>query len=838
MKTKKLSWDEIQNVEGSFFDNIQETVEKATSAIMESEVETIGLSPDTYYFYKEDVAHCATWSLCEGKLTLKNIEKVDLNEGSFRDQWNNKVETLVESFDENNVDANPMNIWESMLDMCKIAVSKKKKLRKEVRKPKVVSENKVAKTTKSLRKKSNILAESIEKVSSLIDDFFGVEKEVEYTFDISEGKVIKNNEPIKPLLRNIEEARQSAKKLNWTEYFDDKAKFLNVNEEAMLLTTNEINERFKEIASYSFDIDDHNIKDEIASLMEHRKTQEETIKGIFAPFIMVENKDIDTIILEGDQVFDTDQKNFMEQLTEILTEIFDAVEAESDDDDIREKAGRFKEKLANELISDEGVDKDILAELAKSAVELASTLEGMDDTSSIDKDELMNQPGADTDPMTKTVSGSEVKEGIDDLGSEEPEAGAGVMGDLGDYSDEFDAMDGEVEEEDEDWKELHCEQCQADFKVDMNKVNTMNANDADDDIEMNDKPQDDDAVADIGIVGEADLPDDASDLEPGELSTLDAVDVAVDSPNECPEVACPYCQAMVNVCDGDEDLIDQTFDSEEEDDLDDIEVEEGSPAADPNYFGESKDEDDEDEEEVDEGPAIEPSENPFMDKKKKVEEAKIDEQSPAADYEYVSDAIKNSKLSTLGNSGTKGKFALDAKAGATKSDDKGEGEEILNRRDGKAFKQLDNKSPKSDDDFVDGEKIIDKKGSGFVKGGSSKTKPQDKSPDEDGVVGKKGKAKFKKDKNTSPKSDDKFVDGETIVGKKGKAFVKDGNSNTKPTDKGEGEDVVKSKGGTKFSQKPSTKESTKLKEGKTMKRKYTKRKVSESKTTKRKRKTT
>lgn len=701
MKTKKLTWSDIQAVEVGFFENIQENVSKGVSAIVESPIKVVGMTPTTFYFYINEHAHSAEWKIDNDKLSIKNIEKLNIDEASIGKQYDIAVSQLVDAIEHG---GDVTNEWNQVVEVCKVQLSGHKKLRKDrtVKKhaKKTVSEQKVH----SVKIKA-VIKESIEKLSRLIDDFFGSAEETEYTYDLKEEKIIQNNVPIKPIIRNIEEARNSALKLEWRDYVKDKVKFLDINEEVYMLTKQEISERLSKIAQHSFDLDEGDVARETQMIMERREQNASTLKNIFAPFIVVENKDIDTIILEAQQVFDTDKKNFMEELTQILQEIFVTVEQESKDDDTKEKARRFNEKLQKEVMSGEGVDKDILAELAKSAVELAGTLEGLDDTSSIDKDELMNQPAVDIDATTKTPAQKQPFEEDVDADAEELATMDAINPD-------------ELEEVEEDWVELHCDACNADFKVDMNKVRTIQSTQDSGDIES---------------------PEDLEDKE--DAGALDIADANVTTDNECVEVNCPYCESKVPACDDDSVSIEKALA-----DVMTPDVEEGSPAIDPNYFG-----------------------------------TKIDEQSPSADYEYNHKAHSSGAGVNKGVAGTKGGFNTNPPQ--TKVDDKGDGESISARRDGKSFRMLDNTSAKADDKG-EGEAINTKSGKSFVKGGDSATKKDDKASAEDGVLGKSGTG-FKSGGASITKKDDKAV-GEPIVDKGkqgGSGFVKGGMSTNKATDK-------------------------------------------------------
>jgi len=747
MKTKSLKWSEIQTIEDGFYENIKTSLTNAVASIMESKIDTVGLAPTMFYFHANDEAYCAEWTLSEDTLKIKNVCKIDLDEADVNKKWDETADQLVEAIIE---DKDAKGIWDSLLELCSVKMSKKRKLRKP---RKAIAETKTEPEKTQIKNKSKIVAvlkESVEKVSKLVDDFFGSEQETEYTFDLNEGKLVKEKVPVKPIMRNIEEARQAAKQLDWNEYFKDKQKFLDVNEEVYFLTKDELKGKLSEIASFSFDIDDKDIPKEVNRIMEQRESQEDTIKNIFSSFLNTKEKDIDTIILEAEQIFDTDKKNFMEDLVDILKEIFETVSEESDDIATQEKAKRFLGKLNDELSSEEGVDKDVLAELAKSAVELASTLEGLEDTSSIDKDELMNKPGVDTNPQTKTPA---IKQAFEDVETDLAKTAddLGTMDAINPDGDEF-AKD-EPEEEQEDWKELHCDKCDADFKVDMNKVREMKDEPAGD----NDSIDNDDKV-EVNPLEAVEIED---PIEKAEPSALDQIDMDIETEAECQEVRCPYCEAKVSTCEDDEDdkMIDNALDGLDMD-KDAIKTEAG-PAADQ--------------------PAQELAGN--VNYKVPVKKG-VNEQSPAADYEYIVKAHANSMVNpTPGNSGTKGGFKkLDNKS--NKADDNSPGETIVDKK-GSGFKKLDNTSPKADDDFIDGEKVKDS-GKGFVQGGNSNTKKDDESEGEE--LKNKG-GNFKKADNKSPKSDDKFIDGDPIIDKKGKGFQQGGSVTPKADDKGEGEKV-------------------------------------------------
>jgi len=756
MEKVKLTWDQIRSLEDKLYENVEKKVLKALSSIVEADVKPIAFTQDAVYFDKDNSSFRAAWSLKEDKISIKDLEEVEICEADIHEQLDKTTDELINALEE---DKDPSDVWGKFLSLCEEKFSSKKKIRLlKVNEAKVIEE----KSRKA--PVSNIIKESINKLNQIILEYLGENEETEYVYDLKEDKVVKEKTPLKPVIRSLDESRSSAKKLNWSEFIADKHKFIDVNEEIFLLTKDEITKSLTEAAKYSFDMDDEDIPKEVNFIIEQREKHKDTIISILKPLVSINESDaVDDIIASADNVVQADKNKFLSELSTLLKEILVTVGEQSNNSDIKEKAEHYHKQLTSELDSEDGVDKDTLAELAKVTVELAATLEGHDDSAAADLNTSRDQLdtvdlGKQKTPADYQSSG-EGKVKMEDDDEIEPMS-ADSNPDLVEPNDEPEAKQ-------EKWKELHCDACDSDFMIDMDKVKPE-VGDGDD--VPNDGELIDSKKTQAG--SEAPLPgldkpktisedDDNGDNGEPEMGVEPKAEPQPEEPEQerC-YVKCPYCDAEVSCTgkDDNDDIIDQEFDAGDEEEN---EVEEGSPA-------------------------IEPSENPYMMGKGK----KVNEQSPAADYEYV---IKANAGSMLGkgkdNPGTKRGFTADNTS--AKDDDaplendsiqnKGAGSDFkkdmaLKKEDDtpkdndsiqkkgatNSFKKLDNTSPKKEDSFVDGIEF-------GIKGGNFKTDNTSPKSDDDFIDGEdivdnsQTHAGFKKDDNTSPKSDDQPADYQTLT---------------------------------------------------------------------------
>ena len=749
MEKVKLTWDEVRSLEDQLIENVQVKVLKAVSSIVESKATPIAFTQDSIYYDAGDSSYRAQWTLTEDKISIKDIEKIEISETDIHEQIDQTTEDLIDALEE---DKDPSSVWGRFLDLCEEKFSAKKKIR--VRKinesKKIIEEAKKP----AVKKVSGLIKESIDKLNKVLVDFLGENEETEYVYDLKEDKVIQSKTPIKPIIRSLDESRTSAKKLNWADFIEDKHKFLDVNEEVFLLTRDEMIKGLTEAAKYSFDLEDEDIPSQIDFVIEQRKSHAETILNIFKPIVQVtEDAAIDDIIMQGDEVISNDKNEFLLSLSSLLSEIFATVIEQTESEDIESKAKNLKAQLDAELDSEEGVDKDVLAELAKAAVELAATLEGHEDTVSDSTDaEEKEKPAVDVigqKTPSDYMAANEDDDEIEPMDADNP-----------DLVDPEIGHDDEVEGE--KWIEVRCQMCDSDFQVDMNKVK---------------KAEDGESVSSDELLSEPEGEEPMEGCKASKMNededapeVMDEPEAPVEEPEEecgC-SVLCPYCGADVTVGKDDNDeIIDNEFEDE---------VEEAGPAADQpaqelagdvNY---KVNEDDKKKKKKhnfksrDDYEDFLTGDDPSGEESPNVKnEEKLDEQSPAADYEYIQKSTEASKLGAK-DVGISDKFSKDPstkKEDDTPKDDSS----IQDKGATNNFKKDDNTSPKSEDEG-DGEDINKKQGKGFKEGGDSKTKKDDEldSANTDDIVDdSQTHAGFKKDDNTAPKSDDTPADYETLT---------------------------------------------------------------------------
>lgn len=477
----KLSYKELIAIENSLTHSVIDKIKKGLGKVFEGKkVEFVGTDFDkNIYFYVNSAAKAAKWSINENQISFSDISDVELSTDSFKAEFN---ETLIEAI--NKLSEEKLHesdeLFSKAIDLvCREATTEKLKLFKP---SKNIKESKKVVALKKEVKKEPTITNLVESLKKTIYKLIGTPRTVKndtITVNLTEGKVNQAEDKViydMPLLRKVMLAKEAAMSLDVKPVFENAEKFIGEHEELFLLKSDVFKSKLQEAAKDDIAITDSSINEAFESFIQMRQESED-LKKIFEDELpgeitdtekeeTEEKKDdklgIDSDIESMDKKYDEEKLGFMNAFVEIIVKIFDKVKELSNDNDIKARADRAVEMIKKQVEQSEedkkGWDKEKLEELAKEAIELAASVEGIQPA---EKDVAEKQVDKAEDEQNKEEAATEdraevevAKESVDqdqDLLLDMPSDDADNVTDMGE------PMPG--------LEDCHCFSCEKEFGI-------------------------------------------------------------------------------------------------------------------------------------------------------------------------------------------------------------------------------------------------------------------------------------------------------------------------------------------------------------------------------------
>lgn len=493
----KLNYKNLLAIEHSLTNSVIAKIKKGLSKVFEGkDIKFVGTDFDkNIYFYVDSVAKRAQWEINENDISFSGMADLEIDKDAFKSEFENTIveainKLSVEEFNESD------ELFNKAFDIAVRELTEEKlRLFRPVKKVIRESVHKV-KAVKKIVEKKETVSELVENLRKIISKFIGevkVMKDDKITVNLTESKVIQPTEKSVrqiPFLRKVMLAKEAARKLDLKPMIENTQKFLSEHEEVLLLKSTEVKSMLESAAKEDISATDSSINEAFAAFIKTRGDSEDlksVLKEAFGDEQGIEDtesgegdkgdegevkKDLDSEIGAMDDKYSEEKLGFMKAFVEVISKIFEKVKELATDNDIKARADRAMEEIKrqtqeSEKIDSEGWDKEKLEEIAKEAIELAASIEGIEPKKREEKqvDQAKDETEAEEDSIESKVTsntgdvGETTTESIDtednlllDMPSEESE----------------ESGESEIEGiEEEEMEDCHCFQCDKDFGVVM-----------------------------------------------------------------------------------------------------------------------------------------------------------------------------------------------------------------------------------------------------------------------------------------------------------------------------------------------------------------------------------